>query len=159
MVNEFIDKNYLTIKKAVQNLVILDKEDIIHECIIYFIENPKAKRIIEDGYALKYIVQMIKLNGWSKTAPYHQKYNKIKYTELNENLNIPEPEYSEEFCITDIEENLKGKNIFIIDRLMFEEYIKNKSLGSFSIKKLSNKLNISHSTLSHKIRLIKNQLT
>ena len=152
MIMEWIEKNYENIKQAVSGLNIRDKDDILHEVLIDFSQKPNAKEIIREGYANKYITQMIKINGWSKTSPYRQKYDKMRYTELIDIHSAVTDEPSTSYCLADLE---RLGNVFYFDKLAFEVYIERKSKGSFSVRKLSEEINISQSTLSKKIRDIK----
>jgi hypothetical protein len=91
IVDEWINKNYITIKKL--NKTICNKQtsnksykdDILHEILIdlYNIEQKKIVKLIQTGHIIYYITNMLKYSYSSTTSKFYQKYK------LPEIKNIP----------------------------------------------------------------------
>jgi len=152
---KWLQENYESMVNKISGINVPYKMDIFHESILYFIDNKKTKRAIEEGWADKLLMGIFKLNAYHKTAPYHQKYNKHKTCELFDDYQYEEDEHIETPCLADLEYIINGLDIFFIDKLMFQVYVDNKIKGSYSIRKLSEEVNLSHSTLSAKMREVK----
>jgi len=158
IINKWINDNYYVIQKAIRKFNVPERDDIFHEVLIYFMNNKKAEMLIETNRATQYIVQMFKINCYSKTSPYQQKYNKIKYIELLDSyLTTTEEEENTTICLADVEYILNEINVFFNDKLMFNTYVKNKLNfnGNYSTRKLAEEVEIPHDTLKYKIRKIK----
>jgi DNA-directed RNA polymerase specialized sigma24 family protein len=91
---EYIDKNYYLLKNEFRNIVGTDSdtnfEDFYHDCLLIFLEHPKAVQVVEDNVA-KFFLIRIGLNNWrSKTSPFHKKY-RLPFEELTPQL-VPQVE-------------------------------------------------------------------
>ncbi|MCA9497079.1 MAG: hypothetical protein KC589_09110, partial [Nanoarchaeota archaeon] len=151
------NKNYNNIYNKIKNMNVMYKEDVFHEVLLMFMENPRNVELINDGVADKYIIGMFKINSFSKTSPYYYLYNRIEYIKLNENISKQEPvdnDYSG-ICLALLYEKIDDLDVEWIDKLLFREYVDNKINGKFSMSKLSELTDISQSSIGLKIRNLK----
>jgi len=161
MVRKFISDNYEEILKSIRGFKVENKEDILQEVFIYFMEMDKyrSNKIIKQGIGIRYIVSMFKINSFSKTSPYQQKYNKILYNDITKDIKYKEDDINDDFTWGDFIEILDGLDIFFIDKLIYKEYIEQKiKKPGYSIRKLSLYTGISENILNRKFNYIKEEI-
>lgn len=154
MIKDFINKNYERLHNIIMGYNVDDKEDIFQETLLYFLQMEKSKcdRLIKSGEASKYIIQMFKINAFSSTSPYQRTYENNTDVAMNEDTD-------ENVCWGDFITELEGLDIFFLDKVLYKTYLERKiETPSYSIKKLSLEIDISHSSLRDKFREIKNKL-
>jgi hypothetical protein len=85
--DSFITNNYIKLKEISSNITNKEADDILNETYIalYNMNETKLEDLIKTECLLYYVIRIISLSANSKTSPYQQKYNKIKYVEFNEN--------------------------------------------------------------------------
>ena len=69
------------------NKITRDKEktfDILHECVISFLQMPETRQleILENGKIEHFITSCINIQFKSSTSPYHSKYRKRQWNEI-----------------------------------------------------------------------------
>lgn len=117
IVNKWVRDNYKSLRKDMLKISRNDVElvdDLLHECILIFIEHKKAVELIERNEAKWFIVR-IALNQYRSTTSHFYRKFKRKSLRLNEDINI-EIENDVEYDY-DLDE-LINLNINIIEELL-----------------------------------------
>lgn len=91
--DEYITSSYGKYLEYSRNMSYNSKEDyrdVCNECISYVYEWPKEKRekIYIGGYLDWYIIRMIYLSYTSERSTYNTTYNRIKYCEIDDIIDI-----------------------------------------------------------------------
>jgi len=164
MLNKWIDDNYFILKRKLKNIKCNDWDDIFHEVIIQFIsmDKNKSSRLIKDGVAMKYIMQMFKINVYSPTSPYRWKYNRMNYDkdfDMNNYNKEDTDEHEDQLCLADVELALDLVDEHFVYKLVYIDYIKRKtSTPGYSMKKISNESYITKPTLVVKFADLKKEI-
>jgi len=153
-INNYLSLNYVKLKQKLLSFNVINFDDVYHEVLIQVLNMniDKFNFLFNENIIDKYIVSMFKFNAFSKTAPYHRKYNKILYTNLS-NINIPDniDDHIDQICIADIENILMDFNDLFIYKIVYIDYILKKSLDpGFSVRQLALDCLIPESTLNSK---------
>ena len=160
----WIDKNYFILKKKLDNIKNPEWSDIYHEVLIQFLtmDTKKSTKLIEDGEAYKYIMSMFKINCYSKTSPFHWKYNKMVYDKNfdMDKIDITDgDEPDENLCLADIELALDKIDEFFVYKLIYKDYLEKKTqTPGYSFKKISIESEIPKPTIIAKFGEMKEQI-
>jgi hypothetical protein len=163
-IKNWVDKNYIDLKNKLKSIKSNNWEDIFQEVIIQFLvmDKQKAETLIDDGVAFKYIMGMFKLNVYSKTSPYHWKYNRMVYDKnFNfDNYDLEDEKYiSGSLCLADVDVALNLIDEHFVYKLVYLDYIERKSKqAGYSIKKISVESEITKPTLVVKFGELKSEI-
>jgi len=160
-ISNWIDKNYYVIKKECIRIKSPDWYDIYHEVLIQFLEmdSGKTSSLINHQSAVRYIKQMFYLNVISKTAPYFNMYKMEEELRCNFDDIIEDKHEHTEMCWADFESALYEVDAFFIDKLIYKDYILNKTkTPGYSVNKISQETKIPVATLIKKFTFIREEL-
>jgi len=153
MIETFIKNNYERLYNIIMSYNVDNKEDIFQEVLLYFLlmNKEKIETLIKNKEASKYIIQMFKINSFSNTSPYQREYkttNEFYNEDLDDNI-----------CWSDFIYELERLDTFFLDKILYKEYLIRKiETPGYSVKKLSNEVDISTSSLRDKFNYMKNEL-
>ena len=117
IVNKWITDNYKDLRKTLLNITHNDYEyvdDLLHECIVIFIQHKKAIELVEKKQAKFFFIRIVLNQYRSTTSSFYKQFRKRNLT-LNEDIKI-DIENDEEYDY-DLDK-LINLNINIIEELL-----------------------------------------
>ena len=161
-IGNWISINYYVLKRICMKYDTSEFDDIYHEVIIQFLQADEDLliKLILMGNAIKYFRTIFKINCYSPNSIYQQKYNKIKYVEI---FNDVEDEvidkYIESLDLIDLDKVLKEIDSFFIDKIIFREYIINKiEDNTYSFRQMSDDAEFNMRKLIYSYTKVKDNL-
>ena len=151
LMNEWVEKNYIRIKKMCDKFNIgIDTDDLCQSCIEQFLINKKVSELPEDRW-FYFLTRIVMNNAQSNTSKFYTEYRKHKFSEIK-NIELVDVEYEEGITYDWVLEQIKEikKDEWYYGRL-FELYLQ---VGC-SISKLAEMTTIPLNSVSRDINKIR----
>lgn len=158
-INEYIQDNFKEIERKITAVTRnhQNTDDLISDCILNLLEKGPdyTHQLMIDNKVQHYLVKMAYIQFNSSTSPFHTKYRKQKWSELDDNIELmDEVEFKE-----DTKELVKDIKIYIGNLPFYQRELANKHfLEGNSQREMSKMYNINRVHISKDLNTIKKNI-
>ena len=158
-IHEYLDKHFKEIKLKITAVTRnhQNTDDLISDCILNLLEkgNDYTQQLLQDNKVQHYLVKMAYIQYNSSTSPFHTKYRKQKWSELDDNV-----EMEDEVVYHEDKEKLGNDiKIYINNLPFYQRELANKHfVEGNSQREMSKMYNINRIHISKDLNTIKKNI-